>query len=146
MLINNNLSVLRERDGMFDLIGKQGTTWGPLYIALTIDGVAVDLAGYSVRGQMRKKMSSAMPEAGLLFTIEDEPGGIIAMSMAAEDNAKLSCGPTVKDAASIYVWDMEIYKDSPPEVSRPLGGKIYIDPEVSRAEPEPPIGDPEGTP
>jgi hypothetical protein len=132
MLLNNNLKVLRAVDGVIDLAGKQGTTWGPLTIALIIGGSPADLTGYSVRGQMRKQYNSARAETGLIFAITDPTGGVVSMSMSDVDSAAISCGATAKDSASAYVWDMEIYKDSPKEVSRFFGGRIFIDPEVTR--------------
>lgn len=132
MLTNNNLTVLRVADGVIDLKGKQGTTWGPLTIVINIDGAPADLTGYSVRGQMRKKITSTTPETGLTFAISDPTAGQISMSMSAVDTAALPCGATSSDPASIYVWDMEIYKDDPAEVSRFFGGHIYVDPEVTR--------------
>lgn len=133
MLANLNLRVYRSSGLELDLIGKQGTTW-ELVMKVTVDAVALDLTDYSVRGEMRKSHTAATAEDGLDFEITDALTGEITMSMSASDTAALTCGSTVKDVDSTYVWDMEVYKEipDPEEVIRLFQGKIYVDPEVTR--------------
>lgn len=132
MLVNNNLTVINAVNGVINLLGKQGTTWGPLLISVKLNGAPVNLTGYLVRGQMRKKVSALNPEPGLTFALADAANGVVSMSMSAENTAKLACGDSAKDAASSYVWDMEIYKDNPNEVSRFFRGTIRVEAEVTR--------------
>lgn len=136
-MINENLRILTASGSNVELVGKQGTTWGPLVISLKSNSLPIDLTGYLARGQIRKTMSSENTIDGFVIDITNEAGGELSLSMTAEDSALIECGPTWNHANSIYVWDVEIYKvltEDPltEEVSRFFGGKLYIDPEVTR--------------
>lgn len=137
-MLNDNLRILTASGGNIELVGKQGTTWGPLLIYLKSDSLPLDLTGYSVRGQIRKSIAAIDTIDGLSLTITNESGGELSISMTAEDSALIPAGPSWNHADSIYVWDVEIYKvlvDDPleEEVYRFFGGKLYIDPEVTRS-------------
>ena len=134
MLPNDNFIVLRSEGGVIDFVGKQGCTWGPFLIALSMNGVPLDLTGYKIRGQMRKKINAPNAETGLVFAIEDPLTGVISISMKDEDSAALTCRDTYLDSQSTYYWDMEIFTEDPDpiEVYRYLSGKIYVSAEVTR--------------
>jgi hypothetical protein len=131
LLTNNNLSFKKMSGTSIELIGKQGTTWGPYVIGILVDALPIDLTGYVVRGQMRKDYTSA-PVAGISFDMFRAAYGEVAISAEATATAAITCGTDVKADTNKYIFDVELYNAFTGVVLRYFGGVIWIDPEVTK--------------
>lgn len=107
-----------------ELYLDQGTTFNNV-INLTDDitNAYVNVAGYTVRSQMRRSYYSANASATITCTITDAPNGEITMSMTAANTSNLKPGR--------YLYDVEMV-DTIGTTSRILEGIITVTPEVTR--------------
>lgn len=96
-------------------------------------GVAIDLTGYSGRGQIKIKASDAVPLAELVVEVTDPANGGVTVSLPA---AALSGHVSIKGASYSAkvpaVYDVELYTDDDEDVIRLLNGAVQISPEVTR--------------
>ena len=92
-----------------DLLIKQGATFGQHILELTdpLTNQPLNLLGASLRGTMRKEFGGPVV-ATFATPILDAAGGKAGLSLDAITTAALTCGPTIKDPASQYVWDLEM--------------------------------------
>lgn len=92
-----------------DLLVKQGSTLGPFAVTLANpDQTPVNLTGATVRAHLRKKALDQVKVAEFDVTIIDATAGKFQFGMTDEATAAIPAGETLKDAASVYVWDMEL--------------------------------------
>lgn len=107
-----------------ELYVDQGTTFNNV-INLTDDltNTPVNVAGYIVRGQLRRSYYSINASANLTCTVTDAANGEITMS--------LTDGQTANIKAGRYLFDIETI-DRANVVSRVLEGIITVTPEVTR--------------
>lgn len=107
-----------------ELYLDQGTTFNNV-INLTDDvtNAYINVAGYTVRSQMRRSYFSANASANITCTITDAANGEITMSMTAANTALLKAGR--------YLYDLEVV-DVAGNTSRILEGIITVTPEVTR--------------
>lgn len=92
-----------------DLLVRQGATLGPFAVTLTNpDNTPVNLTGATLRAHLRKKALDAVKVAQFDVTITDAAAGKFEFGMIDEATAAIPAGETLKDAASVYVWDMEL--------------------------------------
>ena len=107
-----------------ELYLDQGTTFNNV-INLTDDvtNAYINVAGYTVRSQMRRSYFSANASANITCTITDATNGEITMSMTAANTSNLKAGR--------YLYDVEIV-DTLGNTSRILEGVISVTPEVTR--------------
>src|SRR5450631_1003960 len=87
------------------------------------DESAIDLTGCSFAAEMRTAGLAPTVAAQFTITLADLVGGVIGMSMAASVTNGLTCGETMFDPTSLYVWDMKM-TDSNGIVSTPLWGNV----------------------
>jgi len=130
-----NISAVSNTDGTVALTGKQGSTWSFTISIKQSDNITpMDLTGYSARGQIRKLHASTEITKTFVCTILSPPtNGIVSIGLSSVDSAAIVTGKSGKDAASTYVYDIEIYTGSAPEVvTRILEGKLFVDPEVTK--------------
>lgn len=89
------------------------------------DKTAMNLTGYTVRGQLRRTFDSATVELDLAtgshVTISNAAGGIVTLSIAASVTATLS---------GSYKYDIELVNGS--DVHRILQGTMTVSREVTR--------------
>lgn len=107
-----------------ELYIDQGTTFNNV-INLTDDitNTPINVAGYIVRGQLRRSYYSSNPSANLTCTITDAANGEITLSMTDTQTSQIKAGR--------YLFDLET-KDTNNVVSRVLEGIITVTPEITR--------------
>lgn len=119
-----NIVFTANDDGTTDAVGKQGATW---YFTLSVkdeDDVAIDLTGYTARGQIRRKYTSEdFIEEFTCALAVDPTTGII--------NVLLSDSETDLIAKGKYVYDIEM-ESSTGYVTRLIQGKLSVDPQVTK--------------
>ena len=106
-----------------NLTVDQGSTFSAFVDVTDADGDALDLAGYTVAGQIRKSYSST---TAVDFTA--------AVSSAINGTIQLTLSDTVTNGmkAGRYLYDVEI-TSSAGEVTRVLEGQVEVTPGVTRA-------------
>ena len=116
-----------------DLLVKQGSTLGPFKVSLiNPDQTAVDLTGATLRGHIRKKALSTVLVATLVVTVTEAANGKFEFGLPDEITAGIQAGETIKDPASLYVWDMEL-EDASGRVVPLYYGDCKVFREVTRA-------------
>lgn len=107
-----------------ELFMDQGATFNNI-INLTDDTTNeyINVAGYTVRSQMRRSYYSQNPAANIVCTITDPDTGEITMSLSPANTANIKAGR--------YLFDVEV-TDAGGSVSRILEGIITVTPEVTR--------------
>ena len=110
MAIYSNLSV------------DQGSTFGAEIDVTDSNGDPLDLAGYTVAGQLRKTYTSTTSTA-FTSSVFSASGGIVKISLNATTTNALKAGR--------YVYDVEL-TDSTSIKSRILEGIVTVTPEVTR--------------
>jgi hypothetical protein len=127
-----NIIFTQNEDGTVDAIGKQGSTWAFKLKLKDNDGHAIDLTGYTGRGQIRKRYSSSEIIKSFTVTIDTpEMDGEISCLLAASETEDIPCGKTYRSSASKYVYDIEI-ESSANFVMRLIQGKLFVDPETTK--------------
>lgn len=102
-----------------NLVVDQGTTFASSIELLDQNDEAVDVTGYSARGQIRKHFSSTN---SVSFTTGLSNGSLV-ISLTANQTANIISGR--------YVYDVELV-DSTGTVIRILEGIVTVTPEVTR--------------
>ncbi len=116
-----------------DLLIRQGATLGPFACTLTNpDGSPVNLAGATIRGQIRKKPADTTVVASLAVNVLDAVNGLYSFALDAATTATIVAGLDVTKPESLYVWDMEL-ADSLGRVIPLHWGDVRVHREVTRA-------------
>ena len=118
-----------------DLICKQGKTLTWIWQLFTDNPptTPMNLTGYFARGQVRKKYGDATPSAVWTCTIPNPEDGKVQVTMDASASATIPAGVSTTDPKSQYVFDVELYTDTTPEVVvSSIGGRYLNDPEVTK--------------
>jgi hypothetical protein len=102
-----------------NLVVDQGTTFASLIELLDQNDEAVNVTGYTARGQIRKHFSSTN---AVSFTTGLSNGSLV-ISLTANQTANIISGR--------YVYDVELV-DSTGTVIRILEGIVTVTPEVTR--------------
>lgn len=115
---------------------NQGSTYQLMITLTDSGGTAINLTGYTFRGQIRDSTSSDTIRASFSFTIQTQSGATLGQVLAyipAADTANIPVddndSPTRKLKRMIY--DIESV-DGSGTVTRWLEGSAYISPEVTR--------------
>ena len=111
MAIYSNLSV------------DQGSTFGAEIDVTDSNGDPLDLAGYTVAGQLRKTYSSTT-FTPFVASVYSAVGGVVKIELSAVTTNLLKAGR--------YVYDVEITKTVTSEVTRIIEGQIEVRPGVTR--------------
>lgn len=100
----------------------QGSTFTVDIDVKDSDGDALDLSGYTVKGQMRKTYTSS---SAVTFTssVANESGGVVNISLTSAETNALKAGR--------YVYDVEI-TSSTSVVTRIVEGQIEVTPGVTQ--------------
>jgi len=112
MAIYSNLSV------------DQGTTFSVEIDVTDSSGDALDLAGYTVEGQIRKTYTSST-STSFTSSVYNSTGGTVKIELSATATNGMKAGR--------YVYDVEITKTTTGEVTRIVEGQIEVRPGVTRA-------------
>lgn len=100
----------------------QGSTFKADIDVTDSDGDALNLAGYTVAGQLRKNYSSST-STDFTASVTSTTNGTIRISLSATQTNGLKAGR--------YVYDVEI-TSSTGEVTRVLEGQVEVTPGVTR--------------
>jgi hypothetical protein len=109
---------------------EQGATFA-LAVTLTDEnGDAVDLTGYSGRGQIRSATGAAM--ASFTVTVTDAPAGEVSITLPASAlvGSQYITGVAYNDYTTAY-YDIELYTAADASVLRILNGVCRISPEAT---------------
>jgi hypothetical protein len=110
--------------GEYNVKTPQGSTWN-FTLTWSIDGIPVNLTGYTARLQLRKRHASPSPD--LILT---ETNGLTLGGSDGTIAVLVDAITTAAIAARLYKYDLEL--DSGGEVVRLLEGTWDVTPEVTR--------------
>jgi len=99
----------------------QGSTFKANIDVTDSDGNALNLAGYTVAGQLRKNFNSSTA-VDFTASVTNATDGTIQISLSATQTNSLKAGR--------YVYDVEITTGS--EITRVIEGQIEVTPGVTR--------------
>jgi len=92
-----------------DLTIRQGADFGPVQFTVRdAAGIAVNLTGCQVRGQIRTKALAAMLTVALNTLLQDAANGVVRFWLTAAATMAISAGESLRETASKYEWDLEI--------------------------------------
>ncbi len=112
--------------GKYNIVCPQGSTFNK-QLTYTIDGVPVNLFGYSAKMQVREKYTSSAAQ----ITLDTEGiGGITLGDLAGTITMVISATATAALVPKEYVYDLELTSSS--IVTRLIEGKFIVTPEVTR--------------
>ena len=106
---------------------EQGSTFNRTLTFKQSSGVAMDLTGYGIRGQMRRYPNSTVIIASFTLNISAPPtNGIVSWSLTSVQTTAIKTGN--------YVYDIELYLigTTPEFVDRCMEGKVIVIGEVTR--------------
>ena len=106
-----------------NLVVDQGADYFTTILLTDVDGVAIDLTGYTGAAQMRKEYTSA--NAAATFTV-------IITALDGKVDLTLTSAQTSNLVSGNYVYDCELTKTSSNTVSRIVEGQVTVTPEVTR--------------
>lgn len=110
----------------------RGDTWSLQFVAKRPDGSIVDLTGYSLRAQIRKKRNADEIVKSFSAVIDDAAAGLFSLTLQASVTAELDCGETRYAPASQYFWDVELTSPSGNRYTTHAGVAVVI-PDTSRS-------------
>ena len=112
-----------------EIMIDQGSTFLDTITLKNVDNTPFDLTNYSVRGQLRKSVSSSTA-TNFNCNVTDAANGVFTFALTAAQTAALV---TQNYMPSIYVYDIEIYDTATQTtVYKVLKGRARIEPEVTR--------------
>lgn len=116
--------------GKYTIYIEQGSTFSLKINLKDSDSVAIDLTGYTGRGQIRKKSTDTTYLAQFDVSITDATNGEVTITLSAESSSEIvTTGASYLDTLKAY-YDIEISKDE--KVIRILNGICYISPEITK--------------
>lgn len=125
------MASIGSRGDKLDLTFRQGATFGPVPVRMVApSGLPIILDGATVRAVMRKTYTSPTPY-NFVCQIVDAADGRFTIGMTDEATSAIPCGPTPSDAASVYVWDLEVaFADG--TVMPVFYGSVKVAPEATK--------------
>lgn len=107
-----------------ELYVDQGSSFrNVIYLTDDTTNRTINVAGYSVDGQLRRSYYSQNASANITCTLGDTANGEIVLTMPPGETANLKPGR--------YLFDIRL-TDSSNTVSFPLKGTIYIEAQVTK--------------
>jgi hypothetical protein len=92
-----------------DLHIRQGATFGTHRLRLKqMDGTPFPLTGCTPSGQIRRTAASSTVVASLSFSVADEAGGLLDMSLTDEATAAIVAAELPEASDSRYVYDVHL--------------------------------------
>ena len=110
--------------GKYNMICSQGATFSKR-LTWIINGVPVDLTGYTAEMQAREKYSSI----NAIFTLSTSDGSI-TLDDEGNIDILIDASDTEDIVAKEYVYDLEL--NSGAEIYRIIEGKFIVTPEVTK--------------
>jgi len=107
--------------GKYDIKVDQGSDFS-LQLTIQESGIAKDLSGFSLRGQMRPTKDSSTLTATFTTSITDVTGGVCTISLPYTTTENITVGQ--------YFYDIELFTGS--TVQRIIEGLVTVSPEVTR--------------
>ena len=107
--------------GKYDIKVDQGSDFS-LQLTIQESGIAKDLSGFSLRGQMRSTKDASAITATFTTAITNVSGGVCTIS--------LTNGVTENITVGQYFYDIELFTGS--TVQRVIEGLVTVSPEVTR--------------
>lgn len=134
------VAIFVRTDKTIDIIAQQGATWNWTLNCIS-NGSAMQLTGYSVRGQIRKSYTSSTVVAEISCSITNESLGEISCSVSASTSSGITaCTRKVTESnylsfsgVGVYVLDIEIYKGTPETVYNVFSSNLFVNPEVTKS-------------
>ena len=126
-----NPTIIRALPEILELEVVQGSTLGPIRHVLTdADDVPLDITGFQIRGQVRKKARAADVLATFdIFIVGAE--GYYEFELTDEASEVLDCGDKLTDSKSLYEYDIEV-EDLSGRVRTVLAGPLRVKAGVTR--------------
>lgn len=118
-----------------DIYVDQGQTWSKvLTFTNRSDGSAIDITGYTFRGQIRDYYDASVVRASFTFTAGAADNKKVATLPAATTAAlpAASSGNKIDRKYTLFTYDIEATKPDSTE-KRYLQGTVFMSPEVTRA-------------
>lgn len=106
-----------------DIIIDQGSTYSGKIPVIGSNKLAVDLTGYSARGQIRRSYQS-LTSISFSTSIDDPTSGVIFINLTPAQTAALKAGR--------YVFDVEIYNANSSDVIRVCEGQAEVTPRATK--------------
>jgi hypothetical protein len=114
--------------GKYNMVCPQGSTFNK-QLTYSINGVNVNLTGYTARMQVREKHTSATAQ----LQLNTENGGISLGGSAGTITVNISATATGALVAKNYVYDLElIYGGLSGTITRIIEGNFIVTPEVTK--------------
>mgnify|MGYP000875195866 FL=1 len=107
--------------GKYDITIEQGSDFS-LQLTVQDGGIAKNLTGYSVRGQMRTTVDASVIVASFTGTVTNVSGGVLTISLPYTTTQNISPG--------MYFYDVEIYTGG--SVQKLIKGSATVFGEVTR--------------
>lgn len=107
----------------YDLVIDQGSDFA-IDLAVTENGSAKNLTGYSARAQMRSSKTASSVSATFTCSIVNASGGTLKVELPNATSTGMSAGR--------YYYDLEIFTNSNAIVKRLLEGTVTLNQEVTR--------------
>lgn len=101
----------------------QGADFVSVITVLGPDGLAFNLTGYEVFGQIRKTYTS-LTAVDFYATIQDAENGKIQIELSAEQTSAIRAGR--------YLFDITIRKTATGSVTRVVEGQVEVNPQVTQ--------------
>lgn len=112
-----------------DLLIRQGADFSVTVTLENANATPMDLTGATVRAHMRKRADGALVKS-FNVVVTDADNGEFTFGLSNAETALLTCGESLTEAASRYVWDMEL-QDSLGRVTPLFYGVVSVFREVS---------------
>jgi|TARA_R110002167_G_scaffold24867_4_gene87002 hypothetical protein len=110
--------------GTYNLVVDQGSDFA-VDLAITEEGVAKNLTGYSGRAQIRSSHTASTISGSFVCTLVGAATeGVMKLSLTAATTSAMASG--------VYVYDLEIFTGSDAVVKRLIEGTVTLNPEVTR--------------
>lgn len=121
-----------------DLRIRQGATFGPIQAVMrnppvspATVGTLVNLAGCTIRGQIRRKALDVAIIASFAVTITDSSKGEYEFGLSSATTSGITAGETLDSTTSRYVWDLELV-DATGRITPLYYGTVTVLREVTR--------------
>ena len=128
------MTTISNRGERRNLLLQQGVSLFPVrHELLQADGeTPVNLTGYQVRGQIRKTALATTVAAEFQTRIAPDPTeGWYEFWLSDEQTQAIPCGPSLRDVASQYEYDIEL-EDADGNVRGTFFGQVVIAAGVTR--------------
>lgn len=109
----------------------QGSTLSLTLTFVDSSSVAMNLTGYTFRGQIRSPALAASQTVAFTYGTSLASTGVITCSLTDTQTAAITAGETTNSTTSVYYYDME-YVDGSSNVTRFLEGPCILNRNVTR--------------